>query len=189
MLFTCCLITGRLHWTAMERSQNSSTSSLRNLWTTAKYVYKHPGVTRFYSICLFLLEGNVLLSVILLPQCCYSLLCVFLSWWDLRQGSLCVKVSCPWIWTLNCESHRQLNSRWWGTRFIYINMIFLINIETWRSVCQTYPMPSLLACSEWTQWTEEQFRHFWWCHHLWRHRRRSRIYRWRICTGWPRVSI
>lgn len=76
-----------------------------------------------------------------------------------------------------------------GDRFIYINMIFLINIATWRSVCQTYPMPSLLVRSEWTQWTEEQFRHFWWRHHLWRHRRRSRIYRWRICAGWPRVNI
>lgn len=77
-----------------------------------------------------------------------------------------------------------------GDRFIYINMKFLINIETWK-IClsETYPVPSLLVRSEWTQWTKEQFRHFWWRHHLWRHRRRSRSYRWPICTGWPRVSI
>lgn len=73
-----------------------------------------------------------------------------------------------------------------GDRFIYINMIFLINIETWRSVCPTHPVPSPLVRSE---WPEEQFRHFWWRHHLWHHRRGCRVYRWRICAGWPRVNI
>lgn len=133
-----------------------------------------------------------------LKETCY---CPLFCYYHLAFFCLDKMVMKAWI-TL-CESFLPLEMhfklfKWPSVKFVMVWDCFILIKELWYSNSYTSLIIGLLEIhlisfplvrSERCQWNEEQFRHFWRCHHLWCHGRRFRIYRWHFGSGWSEVRV